>query len=83
MSECKQTNPYATEDHHTHVLSDPHNTTCSAGAAEEHTSSDLISFHSAKPTCNLTTATARSGFPVLDFAKVVDRVLPEPQQGGC
>lgn len=54
MSECKQTNPYSTEDHHTHVLSDPHNTICSTGAAEKHTSSDLISLHSAKPTCYLT-----------------------------
>lgn len=53
MSECKLTNPYETEDHHTHVLSDPHNSICSTGAAEKHTSSDLISLHNAKPTCYL------------------------------
>lgn len=43
MSECKQTNPCATEDHHTHVLSDPHNTICSTGDAKKHQlRSDLI-----------------------------------------
>ena len=47
-SKCKQTNSYATEDHHTHVLSDPHNIIRSAGATETFTSSDLISDHTAQ-----------------------------------
>lgn len=52
MLKLKQTNPYAIEDHHIYVLSDPHKAIWSTGATEMYTTSERISDYTVQSSPN-------------------------------